>query len=174
MINWQLSKQGIRWAVSPDLIAAQVSTQWGRVFLKLSADKLLVFKWSQLKFIVLKIHFEICFVCDYGATLLRFWTQTRKFSQLFKNTGGEDLAYYGHALRLFLCSDWAKFDRWEHVENLSSVLKLVYFDSWSWQSFCVNLWCFLTVFFQACQNIPFSSLFAAGDVSREGNSILMT
>ena len=35
----------------------------------------------------------------------------------------------------FLCSDWSKFDRWVHVENLYSNLKLVYFDSWSWQSF---------------------------------------
>ena len=35
-----------------------------------------------------------------------------------------------------LCSDWSKFDRWLHAENLSScILKLVYFDSWSWQSF---------------------------------------
>ena len=35
----------------------------------------------------------------------------------------------------FLCSDWSKFDRWVHAENLCSILKLVYFDSWSWQSF---------------------------------------
>ena len=35
----------------------------------------------------------------------------------------------------FLCSDWSKFDRWVHAENLYSVLNLVYFDSWSWQSF---------------------------------------
>ena len=35
----------------------------------------------------------------------------------------------------FLCSDWSKFDRWVHAENLCSILKLVYFDSSSWQSF---------------------------------------
>ena len=35
----------------------------------------------------------------------------------------------------FLCSDWSKFDRWVHAENLCSILNLVYFDSWSWQSF---------------------------------------
>ena len=49
------------------------------------------------------------------------------------------LSYHGHALVTlyvqFLCSDWSKFDRWVHVENLYSNLKLVYFDSWSWQSF---------------------------------------
>ena len=35
----------------------------------------------------------------------------------------------------FLCSDWSKFDRWGHAENFCSILNLVYFDSWSWQSF---------------------------------------
>ena len=35
----------------------------------------------------------------------------------------------------FLCSDWSKFDRWVYAENLCSILKLVYCDSWSWQSF---------------------------------------
>ena len=35
----------------------------------------------------------------------------------------------------FLCSDWSKFYRWVHAENLCSILNLVYFDSWSWQSF---------------------------------------
>ena len=34
-----------------------------------------------------------------------------------------------------LCSDWSKLDRWVHAENLCSILKLFYFDSWSWQSF---------------------------------------
>ena len=50
-----------------------------------------------------------------------------------------DFSYQGHALVTlnvqFLCSDWSKFDRWVHAENLCSILKLVYFDSWSWQSF---------------------------------------
>ena len=35
----------------------------------------------------------------------------------------------------FLCCDWSKFDRPVHGENLCSMLNLVYFDSWSWQSF---------------------------------------
>ena len=50
-----------------------------------------------------------------------------------------DFSHQGHALVTlyvqFLCCDWSKFDRWVHAENLCSVLKLVYFDSWSWQSF---------------------------------------
>ena len=50
-----------------------------------------------------------------------------------------DFSHQGHALVTlfvqFLCSDWSKFDRWVHAENLCSILKLVYFDSGSWQSF---------------------------------------
>ena len=68
------------------------------------------------------------------------WPRTRKFSQLLQagKTVGFDFSHHGHALvTLFalLCSDWSKFDRWVHAENLCSKLKLVYFDSWSWQSF---------------------------------------
>ena len=48
VINWQLSKQGIRWPVSPDRIAGSgIDPSRSSVFLKLSADNLLVFKWSQ-------------------------------------------------------------------------------------------------------------------------------
>ena len=73
--------------------------------------------------------------------------RTRKFSQLFKNTGGVDLLLPGHGLVTlyvqFLCCDWSKFHRWVHVENLRNILKLVYF---LWQLIltesCVNLWCF--------------------------------
>ena len=63
--------------------------------------------------------------------LISNWPRTRKFSQLFKNTGGEDLSYHGHVLRpifmLWLVKIWKVGSR--------SILKLVYFDSWSWQSF---------------------------------------
>ena len=50
-----------------------------------------------------------------------------------------NFSHLGHALVTlyvqFLYSDWSKFDRWVHAENLCSILNLVYFDSWSWQSF---------------------------------------
>ena len=71
--------------------------------------------------------------------LISNWPRTRKFSQLFKITGGEDLSLLwsrvGHALRPILCSDCSRFDRWVQAENLCSILKLVYFGRWSWQSF---------------------------------------
>ena len=42
--------------------------------------------------------------------------------------------------RLRATGPWsAKFDRWVYAENLYSILKLVYCDSWSWQSF-VSTW----------------------------------
>ena len=73
--------------------------------------------------------------CHDDPSLLRFW----KFSQLFKIQKGKTFSCQGHALVTlyvqFLCSHWSKFDRWVHAENLCSILNLVYFDSWSWQSF---------------------------------------
>ena len=52
-----------------------------------------------------------------------------------------DFSHQGHALVTlyvqFLCSHWSRFDRGVHAENLCSMHleRLVYFDSWSWQSF---------------------------------------
>ena len=37
--------------------------------------------------------------------------------------------------RNLLCRFVGKFDRWVYVGNSCSILKLVYFDSWGWQSF---------------------------------------
>ena len=73
--------------------------------------------------------------------LISNWPRTRKFSQLLQagKTVAFDFAHHGHALVTlyvqFLCSDWSKFDRWVHAENFCSILNLVYFDSWNWQSF---------------------------------------
>ena len=86
-------------------------------------------------------------VCCVYVTLtlhyLRFWFQTdlglENSASYLKIQAGKTFSYHGHALVTlyvqFLCSDWSKFDRWVHAENLCSILKVVYFDSWSWQSF---------------------------------------
>ena len=97
-------------------------------------------------------------LCHYGAELLRFWFQTylghENSASYLKIQAGRTFSYHGHALVTFhvqfLCSDWSKFDRWVHAENLCSILKLVYFDSWSWPGFFVNLWCFLMSFSTGC------------------------
>ena len=80
-------------------------------------------------------------MCRAIKILIANWPRKRKFSQLLQagKTVAFDFSHHGHALVTlyvqFLCSDWSKFDRWVHAENLCSILKVVYFDSWSWQSF---------------------------------------
>ena len=75
--------------------------------------------------------------------LILNWPRTRKFNRLLH--AGKAIAFDCHALITFyvqfLCSDWSKFDRWVHVENLCSVWKLAY---WLLKltEFCVILWCF--------------------------------
>ena len=75
------------------------------------------------------------------AAQLKFWFRRWKFSQPLRagKTDTFHFSHHSHALITlyvqFLCSDWSKFDRWVHVENLCIILKLVSFDSWSWPSF---------------------------------------
>ena len=145
MINWQLSKQYIRWPVSPDRTAgSSVDPSRSSTFLKLSADKLPVSNDRRLKSIFSNDSYEIC--CVYVTMALRCQdfdfklTSDAKIHPLFfKIKAGKAFSYHGHALVTlyvqFLYSDWSKFDRWVHGENLCSVLKVVYFDSKSWQSF---------------------------------------
>ena len=112
---------------------AQVSTHRDRVFF--ISYPLTSYWFSNdrgLKFNLLKCTGnKLCL----GATLLKFGFET----DLTIAEVAFDFSHHGHALVTFyvqfLCSDWSKFDRWVHAENLCSILKLVYFDSWSWQSF---------------------------------------
>ena len=72
--------------------------------------------------------------------LISNWPRTRKFSHFFKNKGGEDLflpwSRVGHALRpifmLWLVKIWQVSSC---VKFMQHILKVVYFDRWSWQSF---------------------------------------
>ena len=81
-------------------------------------------------------------LCHYDPALLRFWFQTdlgRENSTIFLNTGGEELllpwSRVGHALRpifiLWLVKNWQV----SSCGNLCSIMKVVYFESRSWQSF---------------------------------------
>ena len=135
VINWQLSKQGtsITWA--------QLSTHRGQVFFEV-IRWLLVTRFQMIagsSLIFLKIHMKyVVFMCRTIKILISNWPRTRKFSQLLQagKTVAFDFAHHGHALVTlyvqFLCSDWLKFARWVHAENLCSILNLVYLDSWSW------------------------------------------
>ena len=52
MVNWQLSKQGIRWPESPDHIAgSDDNSPRSRIFC-FTADQLLAFSWSQAQIYV--------------------------------------------------------------------------------------------------------------------------
>ena len=80
-------------------------------------------------------------MCRTIKILISNWPRMWKFSQLLQagKTVGFDFFPHGHALGTlyfkFLCSDRSKFDRWVHVENVCRILNLVFFDSWSLQSF---------------------------------------
>ena len=137
---------------------AQVSSHRGRVFIRWQITS---FKWSQAQvyFFQWFIWNMLC-LCHYGPALSRFWFQTdlgRENSATFlKIKAGKTFSYHGHALVTlyvqFLCSDWSKFDRWVHAENLCSILKVVYFDSWSWQSFVSTCDVFNCLFLLDVQN----------------------
>ena len=85
--------------------------------------------------------YVVLYICRPIKILISNWPRTRKFSQLLQagKTVAFDFSRHVHALVTlyvqFLLSDWSKFDRCVHAENLCSILNLVYFDSWSWQSF---------------------------------------
>ena len=89
------------------------------------------------------MNYVVFYMCRTIKILISKLSSEAKTQPVF--TGREDMpvafdfSHQGYALVTlyvqFVCSDWSKFDRCVHVENLCSILKLVYFDSWSWQSF---------------------------------------
>ena len=132
-INWQLSKQCIRWPVSSGRITGSVIDPLSlSVFLKLFTDKLLVFKWSQtqVKFFKCIRNRKLCL----WAALLKFWFQADLGRQIQPAFTYREVAFvlsdHGHAFVTlyvqFLCSDGSKFDRWVYVENVCGILKRVY------------------------------------------------
>ena len=89
---------------------------------------------------------EVVFMSCTFKILISNWPRTRKFNRLVhaRKAIAFDFSKSQALITLyvqFLCSDWSKFDRWVHVENLCSVWKLAY---WLLKltEFCVILWCF--------------------------------
>ena len=78
--------------------------------------------------------------------LISNWPRTRKLSQLFDNTGGEDLflpwSCVGHALRpifvLWLVKIWLESSCGKFMQRLENCL----LRQLKMTEFCVNLWCF--------------------------------
>ena len=102
---------------------------------------------------------KLC-LCHYGPAVLTFWFKTdlgrKNSARYLKIQEEKTFSYRGHALVTlhvqFSCSDWSKSDRWVHAENLCSILKLVYFDSWSWQNFLSTCDVFKCLFSLDLQN----------------------
>ena len=102
-------------------------------FLKLSADKLLVFKWSQAHFL---IHMKyVVFMSLWPSTiniLISNWPRTRKFSQVFKDASREDRCFslfspysrVGHASRpifmLWLVKIWQVSSCGQFMQHLAT------------------------------------------------------
>ena len=144
MINWQLSKQGNRWPVSPDRTAgssvhpSRSSIFWSYPLTNYQSQMIVgsssFFPMIHMKYVV--------FMSLWPRTvkiLISNWPRTRKFNHFFLIQAGKNFYYHGHALVTlyvqFLYSDWSKIDRWVHAENLCGIMTVVYFESWSWQSF---------------------------------------
>ena len=161
MINWQLSKQGIRWPVSLDRTAgSSVHPSSSSVFwsypltnyqFQLIAGSSLFFPMIHMKYVV--------FMSLWPRTvkiLISNWPPTWKFSQFFESTGGEYLflpwSRVCHALRpifmLWLDKIWEVSSCGKFIQHLESCLLT---------EFCVNLWCFLTVFFHWIYKMKYSS-----------------
>ena len=106
LINWQLSKQGLRWPVSPDCIAGSGVDHRGWVFFE-------VLRWQVTSFqmiagssfyIIFKIYMKyVVFICRTIKILISHWPRTRKFSQLLQagKTVAFDFSHHGHALVTF-------------------------------------------------------------------------
>ena len=118
LINWQQSKQGIRWLVSLDrIVGSGVHPSRSSIF----------WSYRRLKIILFWNSYEIC--CGYVTMaptikiLISNWPRTRESRQLFQNTGGEALflpwARVGHALMQHLetCLHW-QIKLTEFVVNL--------------------------------------------------------
>ena len=100
----------------------------------------------------------IVFMCCTIKMLISNWHRPRKFSQLLQ-AGRQLLLTLLTMVTLylqFLCSDWSKFDRWVHAEDLCSILKLVYFKTAEAERVLCQLVMFLTVFFHWMHKMKFS------------------
>ena len=159
MINWQQSKQGTRWPVSPDRTAgSSVDPSRWSIFLKLSALTNYQFQMiagSSLFF--LRIHIKYVGLCHYGPALLGFWFQTdlgRENSAIFLNTGGEGLflpwSRVGHALRPIFILWLVKNLTGEFMrKNYAASWKLITLTAEAGRVLC-QLVMYLTVFSTGC------------------------
>ena len=150
VINWQLSKQGIRWPVSLDRIAGSgVDPSRSSIFWSYPLTSYWFSNDRRLKFIFFKFLWHMLCLCHDGPALLRFWFQINhgrenSASYLKIQAGRPFLTQFTrcHALRpifmLWLVKIWQMSICGKFMQHLETCLL--------WQlkltEFCVNLWCF--------------------------------
>ena len=119
VVNWHLSKQGIRWPVSPDCIAGSgVDPLRSSIFFKVICWQVTSFQMIAGSSLFFKIHMKyiVVFMCRTIRILISNWPRMGKFSQLLQT--GKTVSFWlfspwslvGHALRpifmLWLVKIW--------------------------------------------------------------------
>ena len=86
MINWQLSKPGIRWPVHLTVSQAQVSTHRGQVFFEVICWQVTSFQMIAGSSLIFFSSYEIClfFTCRTIKILISNWPRKLKFSQFLQ------------------------------------------------------------------------------------------
>ena len=127
------------------LSRAQVSTPRGLVFFDVIRWQVTSFQMiaGSSLFFLNHMKYVVFYMCRTIKILILNWPRKLKCSQFLQAgktcqlllTFLTKVTRWSRSTSKFLCSDWSKFYRWVHAENLRSILKLVYFDSWSSQRF---------------------------------------
>ena len=130
---------------------AQVSTHRGRVFFwsySLTNYQFQMITGSSLSFPMIQMKYVV-FMSLWPRTirvLVSNWPRTLKFSQFFKNTGGEDVFLpwprVGHALRAIFMLWLVKIGQVSSCGKFMQRLESCLLWQLKMTEFCVNLWCF--------------------------------
>ena len=150
VINWQPSKEGIRWPVSLDRIAGSgVEPSRSSIFWSYPLIRYWFSNDRRLKFDFFKIRMKyVVFMCYKIIILIANWPRTRNSASCRHRQGRQLLLTFvtmfklGHAWRpifmLWLVKIWQVSSCGKFMQHLESCLL--------WQlkltEFCVNLWCF--------------------------------
>ena len=147
----------MRWPVSLDSTAGSgADPSRSSISLKLSADKLLVFKWSQAqdKFFLIDIKYVVFYMCRTIKILISNWPRKLKFSQFLQA---------GKTCQLLL-TFLTKVTRWSRStsnfyaligHNLTGeFMRKIYAASWNLFTLRADVM-FLTVFFHWMYKIKF-------------------
>ena len=100
------------------------------IFWKLSADNLLVFKWSQAQVYFFKIHMKYVYNVTMARTiniLISNWPRKRKFRQLFKTARREGKNLVGEFMRKIYTASWNLFTLTAEADRL--LCQLVIFST---------------------------------------------